>query len=569
MSIQIKLAGAIIFASTVTLFGLGVYTYNTTKVKLTAEYEDYVAEQKDNLDREKEQIVFRLSRVVPLALYNYDDDQIAEAISVEMKSKMVYSIFIINTSGEFISGFKNINSDVSPLSDIPEKSELETATAFSLDYKDDAGDVENQGKGYIIMNDSIMKKRIAVFNKNTQFKIDNMVNIEILKIVIIDILLSAFIIILLRKLVINQVNEAKLLAEEISEGDLTTKLEVKSKDEIGVLIQALNNMVDALQEKLEIAEFIAECNLSHDIHLASERDSLGKSFSKMSEKLNHVLKSIKSFINEISNNAKMVAEGSDILSNAATSQAASLEEISASVSMVNTQIKSNAENANNAANLSETAKRAADKGSKQMKEMVDAMNEINHSSEEITKIIKTIDDIAFQTNLLALNAAVEAARAGIHGKGFAVVAEEVRNLAARSAKAAGETASLIENSAQKVANGTSIATETSESFHDIVKSVTKSSDIINLIATASEEQAESIQQITAGLSRIDEITNTNTANSEEMAAAAMDLSYKTDKLSDQISIFNLSEHAEAIDVLDIDSASENSSKLLDNTIDQS
>ena len=118
----------------------------------------------------------------------------------------------------------------------------------------------------------------------------------------------------------------------------------------------------------------------------------------------------------------------------------------------------------NATQLSEAAKNAADKGSLQMTEMVEAISQISNSSEEITKIIKTIDDIAFQTNLLALNAAVEAARAGIHGKGFAVVAEEVRNLAARSAKAAGETASLIETSAQKVANGTTIATETSENF---------------------------------------------------------------------------------------------------------
>ncbi len=546
MSIQIKLAGAIILASTVTLFALGLYTYYTTEKELNADCVKYTEEQQENLEHERQQIVYRLSRVVPIALYNYDDEQIAEALNVEMQSSTVYSIYILSTSGKFISGFINENSEITALTELPQKMEMDAAISFPLTYTDEAGDTEDQGEGFIIMNDRIMMKRIAALKASTKAQISKMIQIEIIKIVVIDILLSTFIILLLRSLVISPVNAAKLLAEEIAAGDLSNNLDVKSKDEIGLLTQALNGMVTALQEKLEIAESIAECDLSHDIHLASDKDSLGKSYIKMSTRLNFVLQSIRNFIDEISNNARMVAEGSDNLSNAATSQAASLEEITASVNMVNSQIKNNAKNAQNAAQLSETAKEAADKGSKQMQGMVDAMNEINHSSVEITKIIKTIDDIAFQTNLLALNAAVEAARAGVHGKGFAVVAEEVRNLAARSAKAAGETASLIEDSAQKVANGTSIAGETAESFHDIVKSVTKSSDIIKLIATASEEQAESIQQITIGLERIDEITNTNTANSEEMAAASLDLSAKTENLSKQIAVFNLVQHSDVV-----------------------
>ena len=564
MSIQIKLAGTIILVSTITLFLLGAYTYSSAVKNLSADYIGYTREQKENLDHEQQQILSRLSRVIPLALYNYDDEQISEALHAEMESKNVSCIYLLNTNGELISGFINEDSKINPISDLPKTTDESISALFPLDYIDDAGDKESQGKGYIIMNDNIMKKRIAFFKTNTQQQMKGLIVIEILKIVVIDILLSAFIILLLRKFVINPVNAAKILAEEISEGDLNSKLKIKSKDEIGILTQALNNMVNALKEKSEIAKYIAECDLRHQIHLASDKDSLGKSFMKMSEKLNHVLHGIRTFIREISINAKMAAEGSNTLSNAATSQAASLEEISASVNMVNSQIKSNAENARNAAQLSETAKIAADKGSIQMQEMVEAMNEINNSSIEITKIIKTIDDIAFQTNLLALNAAVEAARAGIHGKGFAVVAEEVRNLAARSAKAAGETASLIDNSAQKVANGTSIASETSKSFQDIVNSVGKTSNIITMIANASEEQAESIQQITGGLNQIDVITNTNTANSEEMAAAALDLSSKTEDLDQLIAIFQLSDHFGSSETIKQKSSEENNTEFSNN-----
>ena len=180
--------------------------------------------------------------------------------------------------------------------------------------------------------------------------------------------------------------------------------------------------------------------------------------------------------------SKNVSESSIALSQGATEQASSVEELSSSLEEVSAQTKLNAQNANRANDLTAKAKTEAAVGNDHMIEMLDAMKEINVSSTGISKIIKVIDEIAFQTNLLALNAAVEAARAGQHGKGFAVVAEEVRNLAARSAKAAKETTDMIEGSINKVNDGTEIANRTAEALTKIVETVTEVAELVEKIA---------------------------------------------------------------------------------------
>ena len=199
----------------------------------------------------------------------------------------------------------------------------------------------------------------------------------------------------------------------------------------------------------------------------------------------------------------------------------------------------NADNAKQADQLANHARSAGEQGNKQMAEMMNAMAEINESGQSISKIIRVIDEIAFQTNLLALNAAVEAARAGQQGKGFAVVAEEVRNLAARSAKAARETAELIEGSVAKTENGTQIANGTANALKEIVDSVAQVSDLIGEISAASSEQSEGISQVTQALGQIDQVTQTNTASAEESAAAAEELSSQADHLRQMLSRFKL------------------------------
>ncbi len=356
---------------------------------------------------------------------------------------------------------------------------------------------------------------------------------------LITVVILALVIVFLVRPIVNSMKTAIAFAKEIQEGELSDRLAFTRRDEIGQLGNALDSMADSLQQRAEIAEAIAHGDLTQEVKLMSDKDVLGRALQGMTEKLNDIISQINAASEQIDSGAGQVSDSAQDLSQGATQQAASIEEIGASLNELSGRTHENAQNAQTANQLAITARDAANSGSIHMQDMVTAMEDINQSGQSISKIIKTIDEIAFQTNLLALNAAVEAARAGQQGKGFAVVAEEVRNLAARSAKAAQETAELIEGTVAKGKNGTEIANRTANALTEIVEGIGKTADLVGEIAASSTEQADGINQVNEGVSQIDQVIQRNTAGAEEGAAAAEELSSQSAYMRDILSQFKL------------------------------
>jgi len=349
------------------------------------------------------------------------------------------------------------------------------------------------------------------------------------------------------RLIVVPINKLTAVAQAAEGGDFSVEIDYESLDEVGTVASAFRKLAIVQRTQANVAQDIANGDLSVSPRAASDKDTLGNALVEMTNKLNEVMHNISIASHEVDSGSKQVSASSQHLSEGATTSAASIEEISSSMTEIESQVKSSAENATQASQLSASARDVAETGSSEMTKMLDAMSGISESSQQIAKIIKVIDDIAFQTNLLALNAAVEAARAGQHGKGFAVVAEEVRSLAGRSAKAASETAELIEDAVKRVENGNEIAERTGEALTGIVEQVTKVNDLVGEIASASNEQAQGVSQVSIGLEQIDGVTQSNTANAEETAAASEELSSLAADLQQSIAQFKLNNDIQASD----------------------
>lgn len=374
-------------------------------------------------------------------------------------------------------------------------------------------------------------------------QVDEFVTSVKAKTLIVEILVAVFLLAVgatFTGMLTKPLNSLTNYAEQLAEGNVQIeKFEVKAKDEIGVLAKAFFNMSDKLKREANIATEVASGNLAVEVNPKSEMDELGNAFKHMVDSNNANLSGIKEAAYQVGAGAGQVAVASQSLAQGSTEQASSIEEITASITDITQRTKTNADDAAKAEKLVKQAKTDAVEGTEDMGRMVDAMQDISEASENISKIIKTIDDIAFQTNILALNAAVEAARAGEHGKGFAVVAEEVRNLAAKSAAAASETADLIEDSIVKTRNGSDMAAKTSEKLAAIASTVEGIVDIVEGISVASNEQASALDQIALAITQVSTVVQDNSATSEQCAAASEELSNQAQNLKKLIGKYRL------------------------------
>ncbi|WP_298636914.1 methyl-accepting chemotaxis protein [uncultured Thiobacillus sp.] len=316
----------------------------------------------------------------------------------------------------------------------------------------------------------------------------------------LSLVLSGLVAWRLTRSITGPIEHAVNLARAVAAGDLTQRIEVRSTNETGQLMQALKDM---------------------------------------NESLVRIVGQVRSGTDSVATASSQISSGNLDLSSRTEQQASSLEETASSMEELTSTVRQNAENARQANQLVVSTADVAVKGGQVVGQVVDTMASIKESSRKIADIIGVIDGIAFQTNILALNAAVEAARAGEQGRGFAVVASEVRNLAQRSAGAAKEIKALIEDSVGKVDAGGKLVDEAGKTMDEIVGSVKRVTDIMGEIAAASQEQSAGIEQVNQAVGQMDEMTQQNAALVEQAAAAAESLQDQAAKLAEAVSVFRL------------------------------
>ena len=304
----------------------------------------------------------------------------------------------------------------------------------------------------------------------------------------------------LRRTVVMPLYKGLEVTEALAKGDLTQRAPVHSEDEIGKLLQAINRTADSLDGLIRTVQ-----QKANGVTLASEE----------------------------------IARGNADLANRTESSASALEETAAAMEELGSTVRHNADNATTADTLARQAQQVVNSSGQTVTALVETMSGINQSSQRIADIIGVIDGIAFQTNILALNAAVEAARAGEHGRGFAVVASEVRALAGRSAEAAKEIKTLIQNSLDEVHSGNARATEAGNSMQQAIEEINKVSRVISEISHASTEQSNGVGQVAEAITSMDQATQKNAALVEEVSAAAQSLSVQANELLQAVAIFKL------------------------------
>ncbi|PTT34876.1 methyl-accepting chemotaxis protein [Acidovorax sp. HMWF018] len=304
------------------------------------------------------------------------------------------------------------------------------------------------------------------------------------------------------------------------------------------------SIVGPVQRAVQAADEISHGNLSVQIpdvgNGRNEMAQLLRSLDEMQQNLSRIVGHVRSGSENVATASSEIAQGNNDLSARTEQQASALQETAASMEQLNSTVRQNADNARQANQLAQSASTVAVHGGEVVSQVVDTMKGIHDSSSKIADIIGVIDGIAFQTNILALNAAVEAARAGEQGRGFAVVASEVRSLAGRSADAAKQIKTLINDSVERVAAGTTLVDQAGATMTEVVGAIKRVTDLMGEISAASSEQSQGVAQVGEAVTQMDQVTQQNAALVEEMAAAAASLNNQAQDLVSTVAFFKLS-----------------------------
>ena len=313
-------------------------------------------------------------------------------------------------------------------------------------------------------------------------------------------------------------------------------------------VWATRSITTPVQRAVEAAEEISKGNLALRIEAQGKDEAarLLRALSEMQESLSRIVGHVREGSQSVAVASSEIASGNNDLSARTEQQASALQQTAASMEQLNSTVRQNADNARQANQLAMSASTVAVQGGEVVGQVVETMKGINDSSRKISDIIGVIDGIAFQTNILALNAAVEAARAGEQGRGFAVVASEVRSLAGRSAEAAKQIKTLINDSVERVEHGTSLVDQAGTTMTEVVGAIKRVTDLMGEISAASNEQSQGVSQVGEAVTQMDQVTQQNAALVEEMAAAASSLNNQAQDLVDTVAFFKLAAGEERV-----------------------
>ena len=372
-------------------------------------------------------------------------------------------------------------------------------------------------------------------------------NVTVAVMIVISGVVSVFLALSIAKSITTPVDEMQAVTLAVSKGDFESVIHYTGKDALGHLADNMRNLTATIKEIITDIEMQLKAMGEGNFNVRSRNEAmyLG-SFSRIQEAMTKLSRAVSETMAQIDLSADQVNSGGEQISasaqamaQGATQQASSVSELAQTISGISHAVDETALHAQNAKVDNQASHDQIEICSRHMADLMGAMKAIEEKSLEISKVIKTIEDIAFQTNILALNAAVEAARAGAAGKGFAVVADEVRNLATKSQEASKSTSALIEETVKAVNEGSRISVETDESLKEVVIRAQKVMDAVTRISQATDSQSKDVQQVSTGIDQISSVVQTNSATAQQSAAASEELSGQASVLKDLVGRFTL------------------------------